>query len=137
MSHADGLLLAVNGTLMRGLVLNPNLLAVDAHFVREDFTAPRYRLWSIGDRHPAMQRVDEGGSALALEVWRVPAAGLAQVLLREPAGLCIGKVVLMSGEELLGVLGEAWLCAGQREITVHGGWRAYCAAADGQAPPSA
>ncbi len=83
-----------------------------------------------------MQRVHEDGSALALEVWRVPAAGLAQVLLKEPPGLCIGKVVLMSGEELLGVLGEAWLCAGQQEITVYGGWRAYWAATDGR-PPTA
>ena len=31
-------LLAVNGTLMRGLELNPNLLAVGATFVREDET---------------------------------------------------------------------------------------------------
>jgi len=127
-SVEEGVLLAVNGTLMRGLALNPNLLAVDAVFVREDFTAPNYRLWSIGDRHPAMQRVHEGGSALALEVWRVPPAGLARVLISEPPGLCIGKVLLASGDELLGVLGEAWLCAGQREITAHGGWRAYCAA---------
>ncbi|MEM8603941.1 MAG: glutamyl-tRNA amidotransferase, partial [Cyanobacteria bacterium P01_H01_bin.121] len=43
--------LAVNGTLMRGLELNGNLLAVQATFVREAQTAPEYRLWSIGDRH--------------------------------------------------------------------------------------
>ena len=30
------ILLAVNGTLMRGLKLNPNMLAVNAEFVRED-----------------------------------------------------------------------------------------------------
>lgn len=127
MSAGVEVLLAVNGTLMRGLALNPNLLAVDARFIREDRTAPNYRMWSIGDRHPAMQRVALGGVALALEVWSLPAAGLAQVLLQEPPGLCIGKVVLASGEVLLGVLGEAWLCAGQREISLHGGWRGYCA----------
>ena len=38
------ILLAVNGTLMRGLALNPNLLAVGARFVRETTTAPTYRL---------------------------------------------------------------------------------------------
>jgi len=48
--------LAVNGTLMRGLELNANLTAAGAHFVREAATAPEYRLWSIGDRHPAMLR---------------------------------------------------------------------------------
>ncbi len=36
-------LLAVNGTLMRGLELNQNLLAVGARFVGEARTAPIYR----------------------------------------------------------------------------------------------
>ena len=121
----DNILLAVNGTLMRGLELNPNLLAVGATFVREDRTAARYRLWSINDRHPAMMRFNTGGAAVALELWSVPPAGLASVLLREPAGLAIGKVQLADGTEVLGVLSEAVLCEGQREITHHGGWRAY------------
>ena len=120
--------LAVNGTLMRGLELNGNMVAAGARFVREATTVPEYRLWSIGDRHPAMIRVREGGAAIALEVWDVPAAGLGQILLQEPPGLCIGKVRLADGEETLGVLGEPALCEGQREITRHGGWRAYVAA---------
>lgn len=119
--------LAVNGTLMRGLELNRNLLAVGAVFVRETATAPTYRLWSIDDRHPAMIRVASGGAAVAVEVWDVPPAGLAMVLLQEPPGLCIGKVRLADGEEVLGVLGEPILCEGRREITGYGGWRAYVA----------
>jgi len=118
-------LLAVNGTLMRGLALNGNLLAAGATFVREARTAPVYRLWSIGDRHPAMLRVAAGGAAIALEVWSVPAAGLVDILRKEPVGLCVGKVMLEDGSEVLGVLGEPLLCEGQREITAHGGWRAY------------
>jgi hypothetical protein len=120
--------LAVNGTLMRGLALNGNLLAAGAEFVREAETAPAYRLWSIGDRHPAMLRVREGGRAVAVEVWDVPAAELAGILLAEPPGLSIGKVRLADGEETLGVLGEPLLCEGEREITTWGGWRAYMAA---------
>jgi hypothetical protein len=120
--------LAVNGTLMRGLELNGNLISAGARFVREASTVPEYRLWSIGDRHPAMLRVREGGAAIALEVWSVPAAGLASILMAEPPGLCIGKVRLAGGDETLGVLGEPILCEGQREITEYGGWRAYVAA---------
>jgi gamma-glutamylcyclotransferase (GGCT)/AIG2-like uncharacterized protein YtfP len=120
--------LAVNGTLMRGLELNGTLLAVGATFNRKTATVPSYRLWSIGDRHPAMLRVGRGGAAIAVEVWDVPAAGLATILLQEPPGLCIGKVHLADGEETLGVLGESALCEGQREITEYGGWRAYLAA---------
>lgn len=119
--------LAVNGTLMRGWELNGNLLAVGATFAREAMTAPCYRLWSIGDRYPAMQRAAAGGAAIALEIWRVPAAGLVQILQQEPAGLCLGKVELATGETVLGVLGEAIGCATAAEITRYGGWRNYWA----------
>lgn len=118
-------LLAVNGTLMRGLELNSNLLAVGATFLREDRTLPCYRLFSIGDRHPGMFRVAQDGVAVAVEVWQVPVGGLASILLQEPAGLCIGKVSLASGAETLGVLAEPILCDGQIEISSFGGWRAY------------
>ena len=125
MSHsATAIPLAVNGTLMRGLELNPNLLAVGATFLREAATESAYRLWSIADRHPAMVRVSAGGVAVAVEVWAVPAAGLASILLKEPPGLSIGKVQLADGAEVLGVLGEPVLCEGQKEITSFGGWRA-------------
>jgi hypothetical protein len=53
--------LAVNGTLIRGLELNPGL--------RETTTAAEYRPWSIGDVHPAMIRVATGGAAVTGEVW--------------------------------------------------------------------
>jgi gamma-glutamylcyclotransferase (GGCT)/AIG2-like uncharacterized protein YtfP len=119
--------LAVNGTLMRGLELNANMLGAGATFVREARTVPAYRLWSIGDRHPAMIRVASGGVSVAVEVWAVPPDGLAKILRQEPPGLCIGKVTLSDGEEVLGVLGEPLLCEGQREISQHGGWRAYVA----------
>ncbi|PSN19136.1 glutamyl-tRNA amidotransferase [filamentous cyanobacterium CCP5] len=123
----ESLKLAVNGTLMRGLELNDNLLRVNAEFLYEATTLPSYRLWSINDVHPAMVRVSTGGTAVALEVWSVPATGLIQVLQQEPPGLSIGKVKLSNGEEVLGVLGEPILCEGQRDITEYGGWRAYCA----------
>lgn len=120
--------LAVNGTLMRGLELNGDLIAAGARFERETTTGPHYRLWSIDDRHPAMVRVARSGAAIAVEVWEMPAVGLAAILLGEPSGLCVGKVRLADGEETLGVLGEPILCEGQREITEYGGWRAYLAA---------
>lgn len=116
---------AVNGTLMQGLELNRNLIAVGATFIREATTEPAYRLWSIDDRYPAMLRVRQGGAAIAVEVWKVPAEGLATILLQEPPGLCIGKVRLSDGEVVLGVLGEPICCENKHEITQWGGWRAY------------
>jgi hypothetical protein len=120
-------LVAVNGTLMRGLELNANLTSIGATFVREDETDACYRLWSIGDRHPAMMRTPGEGTRVALELWDVPVDGLASLLMNEPPGLAIGKVVLRDGSIVLGVLGEPFLCEGQPEITSYGGWRAYTA----------
>ena len=117
--------LAVNGTLMRGLELNNNLLAVGATFVREATTEPTYRLFSIDDVHPAMMRVKTGGVAIALEIWAVPPAGLTEILLKEPPGLCIGKVRLADGAEVLGVVGESICCQSGKDITQYGGWRNY------------
>ena len=121
--------LAVNGTLMRGLKLSPNMAAAGATFLSEAVTEPVYRLWTINDEHPAMVRVTDGsGVGVAVEVWEVPAAGLAGILLSEPPGLSIGKVRLGDGSTVLGVIGEPALVEGQREITSFGGWRAYTAA---------
>ena len=123
------ILLAVNGTLMRGLKLNPNMEGAGASFIRETTTEPGYRLWSINDDHPVMVRVRDGsGVRIAVEIWAVPPAGLASILLSEPTGLTIGKVRLDDGSTVLGVVGEATFVKGQREITEYGGWRAYIAA---------
>jgi hypothetical protein len=122
----ETLKLAVNGTLMRGLALNPNLLNVGATFNCETQTEPAYRLWSIQDQYPAMVRVTTGGAAIAVEVWDVPLAGLGIILTQEPSGLAIGKVKLANGEIVLGVIGEPLTVEGQLEITEFGGWRSYC-----------
>jgi hypothetical protein len=121
--------LAVNGTLMRGLERNANLVDAGATFHREAWTAPSYRLWSIGDVHPAMLRVSYDGHPIAVELWHVAPAGIAAILATEPAGLCIGRVTLDDAGEVLGVLGEPYLTEGCRDITEYGGWRAYVASA--------
>jgi len=119
--------LAVNGTLMRGLPLNRNLLDVGAIFVREDRTASCYRMWSIDDRYPAMQRDDAQGRSLSLELWSLEAEGLVELLRREPPGLTLGKILLSDGTSEFGILGESAICQNQKEITTLGGWREYCA----------
>ena len=126
----DSVKLAVNGTLMRGLPLEKNLLDAGAFFLREAATAPCYRLWSINDNNPAMLRVDPADPqavSVAVEVWQVPAAGLASVLMKEPEGLSVGKVTLSDGEVVLGVIGEPELVRGQQEISSYGGCRSYIA----------
>ena len=122
--------LAVNGTLMRGLELEPHLLEAGAVFLHEARTQPCYRLWSIDDRNPAMLRVspdDPNAVSVDVEVWMIPCAGLTAVLLGEPQGLSIGKVTLTDGETVLGVIAEPELVRGKKEISQYGGWRRYLA----------
>ncbi|MBG0743232.1 MAG: glutamyl-tRNA amidotransferase [Cylindrospermopsis raciborskii KL1] len=116
---------AVNGTLMRGLKLNNNLLNVGAVFDRESSTAPCYRLWSIKDQYPGMLRDLERGKSISVEIWQVPLGGIADILIQEPPGLCVGKIELHDKKVVLGVLAEPFLVAGQKEITIYGGWRNY------------
>ena len=120
-------LLAVNGTLMRGLELCKNMEDAGAKFVKEDSTAPCYRLWSVNDNNPAMLKVKEGGISVLLEVWSVPKAGLADILQKEPPGLCIGKVQLNDGSYVLGVIAEPWVVEGMKDISQDRGWRNYIA----------
>jgi AGZA family xanthine/uracil permease-like MFS transporter len=122
----DGLLLFVNGTLMRGLALHANLEG--AAFLEEVSTAPKYRLYSIGDRHPGMHEVDSDGVAVLGELYRLSAEILDRVIQSEPPGLSVGPVELADGRVVPGVLFAAGsLRPTDEDISAHGGWRAYLA----------
>ena len=45
--HKEFVNIGVNGTLMRGLELETNLVSLRAKFVREDYTERAYRLFAI------------------------------------------------------------------------------------------
>jgi gamma-glutamylcyclotransferase (GGCT)/AIG2-like uncharacterized protein YtfP len=120
--------LFVNGTLMRGLGLHPNLRG--AEFLGERRTAPVFRLHSIGDVHPGMFEVGEdGGVSIAGELYRVPDDVLRRVEAGEPPGLYRGPVRLEDGQVVQGILYPRALAEGVHpDISAYGGWRAYVAA---------
>jgi gamma-glutamylcyclotransferase (GGCT)/AIG2-like uncharacterized protein YtfP len=118
--------LFVNGTLMRGLALHHNLDG--AEFLGEIQTAPCYRIYSIGDRHPGMFEVDEGGISVPGEMYRMPAHVWARVEAGEPPNLYKGPVKLSDGRIVDGILYPRSLAEGKhRDISEYGGWRAYMA----------
>jgi hypothetical protein len=128
----ENVLLAVIGTLMRGLELKPDLVNLGATFVREDRTEPAYRLYSINDIQPAMVRVPPAnatdGVSVAVEIWSVPADGVATLLEKEPPGLAIGKAKLQNGTVVLGVIAEPALVVGMKDISSYNGsFRDYIA----------
>jgi gamma-glutamylcyclotransferase (GGCT)/AIG2-like uncharacterized protein YtfP len=127
--------LFVNGTLMRGLALHANLAG--AELLGELQTAPCYRLYSIGDRHPGMFEVDEGGISVPGELYRMPDEVWARVEAGEPPGLYRGPIRLADGRVVDGILYPRELAEGRhRDISEYGGWRAYVAARErGDARP--
>ncbi|HEU0235979.1 MAG TPA: gamma-glutamylcyclotransferase [Candidatus Limnocylindrales bacterium] len=121
--------LFVNGTLMRGLALHRNLDG--AEFLGEARTAPRYRIYSIGDVHPGMFEVADGGISVPGEMYRLPDDVWARVEAGEPPGLYKGPVTLDDGRVMDGILFPRELAEGKhRDITEFGGWREYVAARD-------
>jgi gamma-glutamylcyclotransferase (GGCT)/AIG2-like uncharacterized protein YtfP len=115
--------LFVNGTLMRGLKLHANLEG--AEFLGEFRTAPHYRIFSIGDVHPGMYRVEEGGISVPGEIYWLSDEVWAKVEAGEPPGLYKGPVELSDGRWVDGILFPEAMTVGQREITSFGGWREY------------
>lgn len=125
--RGESLILFVNGTLMRGLALHGNLEG--AEFLGEAWTAPCYRIHSIGDRHPGMYEVPKGGVSVAGELYRVPGEVLRRVEAGEPPGLYRGPVRLADGRVVDGILYPRTLADGTHpDISRYGGWRAYWAA---------
>ena len=125
MSQNNKLILAVNGTLMRGLELEDNLKQVHAVFIKESQTEKAYRLFSINGNYPAMIRVNKGGNTVDVELYEISEEGIKEVLSKEPPGLTIKEITLIDGTIVQGVVGLEAITKGQKEITTFGGWRNY------------
>lgn len=118
--------LFVNGTLMRGLALHHNLEG--ATFLGAFKTAPRYRLYSIGDVHPGMFEVEAGGIAVPGELYEMSDAIWQHVEAGEPPGLYCGPVTLEDGRTVDGILYPQEMAVGtHKDISGFGGWREYVA----------
>ncbi|HWG14671.1 MAG TPA: gamma-glutamylcyclotransferase [Streptosporangiaceae bacterium] len=107
--------------------------------VAETATAPLYRLYSVGDRYPALQLAREApdpahpgsaqaGSAIAGEVYDLPLDVLRDDLLpAEPPELELGVIQLDDGEFSFAMVLRDTEHEGGRhqDITGFGSWRAY------------
>jgi allophanate hydrolase len=121
--------LGVVGAHLRGQPLNGELLDLEAGFVHQTRTAPRYRLFLLPDASPAkpgMVRSENGGS-IEIEVWQLGVAAFGTLVASVPPPLVIGNVELASGEWIKGFLCEEAALKDATEITSMGGWRAYLA----------
>lgn len=121
---------AVCGAHLSGLPLNPQLTSRGARLVATISSAPHYRLYALPGgpvARPGMVRVAEGGAAIALEVWELPASTFGSFVAGIPAPLGIGKVTLADGRVVPGFVCEELGTVGATDITAHGGWKAWLA----------
>ena len=122
--------LAVCGAHMEGMALNRELIERGGRLLRRTRTAPRYRLYALSDgppQRPGLVRVPEGGAAIEVEVWQLPAAVLGSFLAGIPAPLGIGKIELCDATWTSGFLCESHATRDATDISHLGGWRAYLA----------
>ncbi len=121
---------AVVGAHLEGLPLNGQLLERGAQLRERTTTAAAYRLYALPGttpRKPGLQRVAQGGVAVAVEVWAMPQRHLGSFLALIPPPLGLGSIELADGRHVHGFLCEAHALAGATDISHHGGWRAYLA----------
>jgi allophanate hydrolase len=121
---------AVCGAHLSGLPLNGQLTSRGARLVAAVKSAPEYKFYALpgGPPHrPGMVRVAEGGGAIEMEIWELPARDYGSFVAGIPAPLGIGMVRLADGGQVQGFVCEAAAAAGAEDITTLGGWRAYLA----------
>ncbi|MER5196623.1 allophanate hydrolase [Streptomyces sp. NPDC002755] len=118
---------AVAGAHLTGLPLNPQLLSLGAVLDRTTTTAPVYRLHALrtAPPKPGLVHVGEGGAAIEVEIWRLPAEGLGRLLAALPRPMALGSVELTDGAEVPGFLCEPSALTDAEDITAYGGWRSY------------
>jgi allophanate hydrolase len=131
-AEGDRVQVAVCGAHLSGLPLNHQLTRRGAHLVASTHSSPDYRFYALpgGPPHrPGMLRVgaDEQGSAIAVEVWELPAHEFGGFVAGIPAPLGIGTLTLADGSSVLGFVCEQYATRSAEDITRHGGWRAYLA----------
>ena len=112
----------IYGTFMRGQPGHANLDG--ARFLEPVETAPRYRLFEIDRRWPALVE-DNDGVTITAELYEIEPAQLARLAEIEPPGWDRAAVELDDGRTVEAFLGAPDLRTHGHDVSEHGGWAAY------------
>jgi len=115
----------IYGTFMRGQPGHANLDG--GRFVEQVETAPRYRLFEVDGRWPALVE-DDDGVAIAAELYELDEEHIARLTGLEPPGWNRAPVELADGRRVDAFLGDPELRARGHDVSRHGGWAAFRAA---------
>lgn len=127
----DWISVAVCGAHMSGLPLNLQLTGLGAQMEMRTTTALHYRFYRLHGfepPRPGLVRVAGPGSAIDVEVWRLPAEQYGKFVALVPSPLCIGTLELADGSSVQGFLCESYATEDAQDISEYGGWRGYLAA---------
>jgi allophanate hydrolase len=126
----DSVRIAVVGAHLSGLPLNYQLTERRGRLEKAARTSARYRLYALPGTtppKPGMVRDPGHGTAIELEVWRLPVREYGSFVAGIASPLGIGQVELENGEWVQGFVCEGWAVQGAEEISRLGGWRAFLA----------
>ena len=112
----------IYGTFMRGQPGHANLDG--ARFLEAVETAPRYRLFEVDGRWPALVE-DEDGVSIAAELYEIDEPHLARLGELEPPGWSRAAIELADGRSAEAFLGGQALRTRGQDVSAHGGWAAY------------
>jgi allophanate hydrolase len=115
-------LFAFYGTFTSGQPGHESLAG--ARLVERTRTAPRYRLFFVDGRWPALVPHDDG-APIDCELYECSEELLARLALIEPPGWNRGTVGLEDGRVVDAFLGDAALAARGVDVSEHGGWAAF------------
>jgi allophanate hydrolase len=128
-SAEDGTIeLVVVGAHLSGMPLNGQLREAGARFCRAMRTASSYKLYELAGQvtpKPGLVRVGNGGTAIEVEVWRLPADAFGHFVAAIPPPLGIGSIELDDGSTAKGFLVESVGLLGASDISSFGGWRRF------------
>ncbi|WP_395725576.1 allophanate hydrolase [Nakamurella sp.] len=128
---ADDVTLVVVGHHLSGQPRSRDLVEHGGRVLTSTTTAPRYRLLRTGGSGPVpvLVTAPDGGAAIEVETWRLPAAALPGILARSSPSVCLGRVELADGSTEIGFVADTSALDDEdlSDITAYGGWRAYLA----------
>jgi allophanate hydrolase len=127
----SGLLLAV-GNHLAGLPRHHELAARGARLIGPARTRDCYRLLARGASppfSPGLVEVPAGaGARIAGELYALPPAALPELAALARTPIRLGHVWLEDGRQVHGYLCDPAAAATARDVSHHGGWRAFLAA---------
>lgn len=119
--------IAVCGLHLKDLQLEYQLKELGAKFDRHTKTADKYKFYKLDTEpiKPALMKTLGGGEKISVDVYKIPKNKLGQFLLNIPAPLCLGKVELDGGGEVIGFLCEGYALESGENITEYKGFKEY------------